>query len=242
MEKYDYSSLLLVGEFSSLCAYMTTFGPNRADDTDIKHLEGVAKLKRLALTSKKMVMLAGIYGVMNLLSFISLARISAVEFTVSSQLKILMTAVFVILFQRQISSTKWRALSCWYAASFGLESDKTADESSSTGNDRSGFGVVVGYCAVLIQVCMSGFAVCTLKVIKSSTERLSIWDEIFSLQVAVSFSTSSPTYFKDCSEITKTLLDRVDFLLAEFYNVALVNLERRRWYTAALTFKHADLF
>ena len=62
---------LLVAFFKLVAsAYMTAFGPNRADDTDIKHLEGVAKLKALALTSKKMVMLAGIYGAMNLLSFL----------------------------------------------------------------------------------------------------------------------------------------------------------------------------
>ena len=112
-EKYNYSSLLLVGEFIKLTvsAYMTGWGSGRLEVTDIQDMSGFSKLLWLAKNSQKMFMLAGIYGVMNIFSFISLARISAVEFTVASQLKILATAVFfTILFKRQLSDTKWRAL------------------------------------------------------------------------------------------------------------------------------------
>jgi solute carrier family 35 (UDP-sugar transporter), member A1/2/3 len=184
-ERYDYSSLLLVGEFFKLAtsAYMTAFGPGQRDDTDIKHMAGVAKLRYLAINAKKMVMLAGIYGAMNLFSFISLARISAVEFTVASQLKILVTAVFfVILFQRKISATRWRALVLLVCGVILVSNPDRGAGSSSTGGERSRFGVFVGYAAVLIQVCMSGFAAVYFeKVIKSSTERLSIWDRNFQL-------------------------------------------------------------
>ena len=80
-ERYNYSSLLLVGEFIKLIvsAYMTGWGAGRLEATDIQDMSGFSKLLWLAKNSQKMFMLAGIYGVMNIFSFISLARISAVN-------------------------------------------------------------------------------------------------------------------------------------------------------------------
>ena len=140
-------------------------------------MSGVPKLIWLAKNSQKMLMLAGIYGVMNIFSFISLARINAVEFTVASQLKILATACFfVVLFKRPLSDTKWRALVLLVCGTI-LVSNPDAKRSSNDDNSN-GFGSkLIGYAAVLIQVALSGFAAVYFeKVIKSSTEKLSIWD------------------------------------------------------------------
>ena len=50
-QSYDYSSLLLVGEVIKLLssAYVTAYGHGTADDTDLKHLSGLAKLSYLSL-------------------------------------------------------------------------------------------------------------------------------------------------------------------------------------------------
>ena len=120
---------------------------------------------------------------MNIFSFISLARASAVELTVESQLKILVTAIcLVLLFQRKISPTKWRALILLL-----LGVVLVADPDHTRVNERlttpkDGFDISVGYSAVLTQVALSGFAAVYFeKVIKSSSERLSIWDRNFQL-------------------------------------------------------------
>lgn len=62
-------------------------------------------------SSRKMVVLASIYGTMNILSFFSLLNIGAGMFTIFAQCKILTTAAFsTIILKRQYSWTKWRAL------------------------------------------------------------------------------------------------------------------------------------
>jgi solute carrier family 35 (UDP-sugar transporter), member A1/2/3 len=184
-QSYDYSSLLLVGEVIKLLssAYVTAYGHGTTDDTDLKHLSGLAKLSYLARHSTKMLLLSVIYGVMNIFSFISLARISAVEFTVASQLKILVTAIFfVLLFQRKISPTKWRALILLVLGVVLVADPDHMRVSERVTTPKGGFDIFVGYSAVLIQVALSGFAAVYFeKVIKSSSERLSIWDRNFQL-------------------------------------------------------------
>jgi hypothetical protein len=61
--------------------------------------------------SGKMLVLAVIYGTMNILSFVALQYIGAGEFTICAQLKILTTAGFSVLILRtSMSWTRWRAL------------------------------------------------------------------------------------------------------------------------------------
>lgn len=49
---------------------------------------GISKLIWLILNSSKMLVLAGIYGAMNILSFVALQYIGAGEFTICAQLKV----------------------------------------------------------------------------------------------------------------------------------------------------------
>lgn len=135
-EKYSKYECLLVGEIIKLVfsAYMigkydleknvgsvvnTNSGKNNnnnnATTTMTTTSPSASRLDRrlwyLVKTARKMVVLALIYGVMNILSFVALRNIGAGVFTVIAQCKILTTATFSkILLQRQYSATKWRAL------------------------------------------------------------------------------------------------------------------------------------
>ncbi len=272
-ESYSYSSLLLVGEIVKLTvsAYMTGWGSGREEDTDIKALDGVSKLVWLAKNCQKMLIIAGIYAVMNLLSFVSLARIDAVEFTVASQLKILATACFfVVMFKRKISATKWRALVLLVCGTI-LVSNPSAMGRTNGSGDGNGSDTVgtnagnkfIGYTAVLAQVAMSGFAavyfekvcscffvcvcVCVVvfvyltflvlldvllglshflfkKVIKSSTEKLSIWDrnvQLAGCSIAFYFVTFVGEAFTATEEDAKVLYQ---FSLSTFLSTPHVHI------------------
>ncbi len=74
--------------------------------------KGIAKLMWLVNHSGKMLVLAAIYGTMNILSFVALQYIGAGEFTICAQLKVLTTAGFsVLILKTGLTWTKWRALS-----------------------------------------------------------------------------------------------------------------------------------
>jgi UDP-sugar transporter A1/2/3 len=139
------------------------------------------RLQYLVGTSKKMFVLALIYGAMNILSFVSLRNISAGMFTIFAQCKIMTTATFSsIILRRQYSWTKWRAL---IALMLGVllfsepiwgdpEKRKTVD----------GANAFIGTTAVLIEVTMSGFAsIYFEKVIKTDPLQLNIWERNFQL-------------------------------------------------------------
>ena len=101
------------------------------------------RLWYLVMQSHKMMVLALIYGAMNILSFISLRNIGAGMFTIFAQCKILTTATFsTLILQRRYSATKWRAL---IGLMFGVllfsepiwRSSLTATTTSATGTDDS---------------------------------------------------------------------------------------------------------
>jgi UDP-sugar transporter A1/2/3 len=139
------------------------------------------RLQYLVETSKKMAVLALIYGAMNILSFVALRNISAGMFTIFAQCKIMTTATFSsIILQRRYSLTKWRAL---VALMLGVllfsepiwgnpEKRKVAD----------GANPIIGTAAVLIEVTLSGFAsIYFEKVIKTDPLQLNIWERNFQL-------------------------------------------------------------
>jgi UDP-sugar transporter A1/2/3 len=139
------------------------------------------RLQYLVATSKKMAVLALIYGAMNILSFVALRNISAGMFTIFAQCKIMTTATFSsIILQRQYSLTKWRAL---VSLMLGVllfsepiwgnpERRKVAD----------GANPIIGTAAVLIEVTLSGFAsIYFEKVIKTDPLQLNIWERNFQL-------------------------------------------------------------
>jgi UDP-sugar transporter A1/2/3 len=139
------------------------------------------QLVYLAKTSKKMMVLALIYGAMNILSFVSLRNISAGMFTIFSQTKILTTATFSsIMLRRHYSWTKWRALiALMFGVLLSLEPIWNAKDSSLLSGDGN---PVLGITAVIIEVSLSGFAsIYFEKVIKTDPQKLSIWERNFQL-------------------------------------------------------------
>ena len=93
----DVSSreILLVGEIIKLV--LSVWFVNNDDSPTAAQGIGVAKLIWLLNNSGKMLVLAGIYAAMNILSFVAFQGIGAGEFTVCAQLKVLTTAGFSVL-------------------------------------------------------------------------------------------------------------------------------------------------
>lgn len=143
-----------------------------------------AHLLYLIETSKKMVILALIYGAMNILSFVALRNISASIFTIFAQCKILTTAVFSsIILRRSYSWTKWRAL---IALMMGvLLFSETIWGDPEKNKAVEGGNAIVGTAAVLTEVTLSGFAsIYFEKVIKLDPMKLNIWERNFQLALS----------------------------------------------------------
>jgi solute carrier family 35 (UDP-sugar transporter), member A1/2/3 len=160
-------------------------------------------------SSRKMVVLASIYGTMNILSFFSLLNIGAGMFTIFSQCKILSTAAFsTIILKRQYSWTKWRALTSLMLGVV-LFSEPIWGNSSSGGGGEAGDDVgeadistssslsqlaqnnnpqarpLLGMCTQAIEVTLSGFAAIYFeKVIKVDPLHHTIWERNFQLALA----------------------------------------------------------
>lgn len=128
-----------------------------------------------------MAVLAGIYGAMNILSFVSLRNISAGMFTVFAQLKILTTATCSsVMLRRSYSMTKWRALISLMMGVL-LFSEPIWNKADNSKNPEGG-NVILGTAAVLIEVTLSGFAsIYFEKVIKTDPEQLGIWERNYQL-------------------------------------------------------------
>ena len=139
-------------------------------------------LQYLVETSRKMMVLAFIYGAMNILSFVSLRNISAGMFTIFAQLKIISTATFsTIILRRQYSWTKWRALIALMLGVLLFSEPIWGDPSKQTVSSKDA-NQVLGTVAVLVEVTLSGFAsIYFEKVIKTDPLKLGIWERNFQL-------------------------------------------------------------
>ena len=178
-ENVSSKEVLLVAEAIKLiiATWLTVTSTEKSDAQGV----GFAKLKWLLAHSGKMLVLAGIYGAMNILSFVALQYIGAGEFTICAQLKILTTAGFSVLIMRTtLSSNKWRALALLVLGCILVASP------AFTGPKKSAAAMLqlLGYSAVLTEVALSGFAsIYFEKVVKSTHEIVTIWERNFQLGV-----------------------------------------------------------
>ena len=191
-ERYSKYECLLVGELVKLAfsAYMigkldvdkNSSSSSNSSNSNNHSASLKSRLGYLVLTSRKMIVLALIYGAMNILSFVALRNIGAGVFTVIAQCKILTTATFSkLLLQRQYSATKWRAL---IALVFGvlLFSEPIWSKADNLTVHNENAQPVLGIIAVSIEVTLSGFAsIYFEKVIKADALHLSIWERNFQL-------------------------------------------------------------
>lgn len=187
----DVSSreILFVGEVIKvvIATYFTLENATSGQEASSAEGKGVDRLKWLVVNSSKMLVLAGIYGAMNILSFVALQYIGAGEFTICAQLKILSTAGFsVLILRRGLSWTKWRALILLVLGCILVVSPSLDRRSTSAGGEEedgsSSFLQLIGFGAVLTEVMLSGFAsIYFEKVVKSTTEVVTIWERNFQL-------------------------------------------------------------
>ena len=183
-ENVSSKEVLLVAEVIKIIT-ATWFTLNDTEVSDARG-EGLQKLIWLISHSGKMLVLAAIYGAMNILSFVALQYIGAGEFTICAQLKILTTAGFsVAILGTSLSWTKWRALGllvlgCILVASPNFTHNNNNNNSSSKTTEMT--LQLFGYSAVLTEVVLSGFAsIYFEKVVKSTTEVVTIWERNFQL-------------------------------------------------------------
>jgi UDP-sugar transporter A1/2/3 len=139
--------------------------------------------------------LAGMYGAMNILSFVALRNISAGLFTIIAQTTVFTTAVFSsLILQRSYSSAQWRALIAlvlgvllfsepvWNSAKFGSGTGSGAAQEQMAPPGQDEQRPWLGTLAVAIEVTLSGFAsIYFEKVIKIDPLQLSIWERNFQL-------------------------------------------------------------
>mmetsp|Transcript_19124 Transcript_19124/g.46187 ORF Transcript_19124/g.46187 Transcript_19124/m.46187 type:complete len:497 (-) Transcript_19124:196-1686(-) len=194
-ETYSKHELLLVAEVIKIVFSSWMISKlNVPDGTKL-----MDHLKFLVKSSRKMFVLALIYGAMNILSFVSLRNISAGMFTIFAQCKILTTASFsTIILGRKYSWTKWRAL---IALMLGvlLFSEPIWGGGNSLLRVDPNSSAFIGVTAVVIEVTLSGFAsIYFEKVIKTDPQQLGIWERNFQLALG-----SFPVYLAFIATDTK---------------------------------------
>lgn len=181
-ETYDATEVVMVAEVikcivSGIIAYHDTA------ETDSVGV-GYEKLVWLLKNSSKTLLLVVLYGAANILTYISLANIDAATYSVLLQLKTLTTAAFAVtILSRYISTTKWRALvllivGCILVASPVFNSCETDSKKQSS----SLVNYMAGSLAAILICILSGYAVTYFEqILKSSGEKLTIWERNFQL-------------------------------------------------------------
>jgi len=131
-------------------------------------------------TNRQMMVLALLYGLMNLLALMSLRNIGAGLYTVFAQCNILTTALSsTLLLHRQYSATQWRAL-----LSLSLGVLLFSQPVWSGAHAIAGHNAQLGILAVLVQVSISGFSSVYLEKVLQNDTRLTIWERNFQLAVS----------------------------------------------------------
>jgi solute carrier family 35 (UDP-sugar transporter), member A1/2/3 len=176
-ETYSKHEVLLAGEVMKIA--FSAWMISRALPPDCPDLK--TRLTYLISTSRKMAILALIYGAMNILSFVSLRNIGAGMFTIFAQCKILTTAACsALILKRSYSWARWRALLSLMLGVLLFSEPIWGNPDSLKAN--AGGNALVGTAAVLIEVTLSGFAsIYFEKVIKTDPLQLGIWERNFQL-------------------------------------------------------------
>ncbi len=137
-----------------------------------------SRMAYLIKKSRQMFVLAAIYGVMNILGYISLRNLGAGFFTIFAQCKILTTATFSsIILRYQYSWAQWRAMVSLMLGVILFTSPVWYDM-----DFQAGGNAFFGTAAVLTEVILSGFAsIYFEKVIKTDPDKIGIWERNFQL-------------------------------------------------------------
>mmetsp|Transcript_18962 Transcript_18962/g.34231 ORF Transcript_18962/g.34231 Transcript_18962/m.34231 type:complete len:363 (+) Transcript_18962:112-1200(+) len=200
-ESYSIEECLLLGEWLKMAvALVVVLREHSPSDA-----HGCRKVWWVIRNSQKMLVLAIVYLLQNILSYTALRHIDAAAFTVLGQLKILTTAAFsMLVLRRRISWGKWRALIVIVCGvvlvtspslancrpeTTAMEEEEPEDDDDATEpmvwtlTLQESLSLSVGYGAMLCQVTLSGLAsIYFEKTIKSQVgEQLSLWQRNFQL-------------------------------------------------------------
>lgn len=178
-ENVSSSEILLVAEILKL---VVSAGISWTGDPSVSDAqgEGLQRLIWLILHSRKMIIVSAAYAAMNILSFVALMYIGSGEFIIIAQLKILSTAVAsTLILRRRLSATKWRALVLLVLGCCLVSLSNNSNAPRAKSSER-----VLGYVLTLTEVTLSG---CTSvffeKVVKSTEEKVTVWERNFQLAV-----------------------------------------------------------
>lgn len=190
--KMVFSALMIAQSLPNKTTNSSSSSPTPSTTTTISFKQ---HLRYIIRHSHKMLVLALIYGAMNILSFVSLRNIGAGMFTIFAQCKILTTATFsTLLLKRRYSATQWRAL-VGLLLGVLLFSEPIWNATNPTHKDPiiprgDQASAILGIVAVVTEVILSGFAsIYFEKVIKQDPLQLTIWERNFQLAL-----TSFPVY------------------------------------------------
>jgi len=193
-EQWRPGDVLLAAE---LLKFTIASAATMFDDSPSDAGSGATKINYLLRNSMELFPPALVYLIMNLLSYVALARISGALFTVFTQLKILSTGLCgAIMLGRTYSWAQWRAMLLVglgailvsHVHSMHRQKQQLQRQEEGSGsvlgdapNNIEGNGTslqfLIGCGAVILEVSLSGLVTVYFeKVLKSKKTNLSVWD------------------------------------------------------------------
>ncbi|CAJ0932637.1 unnamed protein product, partial [Mesorhabditis belari] len=114
---------------------------------------------------------AMIYTVQNNLFYVAASHLDAATFMITSQMKIFTTAIFsVIMLGRSLNKAQWVALFVLFVGVSLVQS-----QTSNVGNSSNDQSPVIGFTAVIVACCLSGFAGIYFEKILKGSAPVSLW-------------------------------------------------------------------
>ncbi|VDM56629.1 unnamed protein product [Angiostrongylus costaricensis] len=115
---------------------------------------------------------AMVYMVQNNLFYVAASHLDAATFMITSQLKIFTAAIFtVIILHRSLTRAQWFALLILFTGVSLVQLQSSKSDASGLGGEKP----VIGFMAVVIACCLSGFAGIYFEKILKGSAPVSLW-------------------------------------------------------------------
>ncbi|CAB03205.4 UDP-galactose/UDP-N-acetylglucosamine transporter srf-3 [Caenorhabditis elegans] len=174
---------------------------------------------------------AMIYIVQNNLFYVAASHLDAATFMITSQLKIFTAAIFtVIILRRSLNRTQWFALAVLFVGVSLVQLQGTKAKES------SGESPFVGFVAVVVACCLSGFAGIYFEKILKGSAPVSLWMRNVQMAVFSIPASFSAIYMQDSKTVNEYGLlygfDSIVWLTVLWYGVGGLSV--------AVCIKYAD--
>ncbi|CAI5448959.1 unnamed protein product [Caenorhabditis angaria] len=175
---------------------------------------------------------AMIYIVQNNLFYVAASHLDAATFMITSQLKIFTAAIFtVIILRRSLNQTQWFALGVLFIGVSLVQLQGTSSTAKIAGESP-----LVGFIAVVVACCLSGFAGIYFEKILKGSAPVSLWMRNVQMAVFAIPSSFLAIYVSDSETVTtKGLLygfDSIVWLTVLWYGIGGLSV--------AVCIKYAD--